>query len=131
MGRLLKSSLILVLLSAIATGASAAQISFVSVTGDWHNPVYSQTNGQSSITNGNPTSSISWGGTVSQSGYDFTKNTPGTQTLPPAPTPLFPLGSFTHRNQNLTQNPNGSYSLISSVKLDVVLTLNVDGTVVG
>src|SRR5689334_10444267 len=109
--------------------ASAAQISVVSMVGNWRNATYSGSGGVGTIANGDPTSSINWGGSVAVSGYDFTKNIPGTQTLPPAPTPLFPLGTFTHRNKNLTVN-GSNYKTLKSVLLDVVLTLNVDGNAV-
>src|SRR5438093_4545304 len=79
--------------------AAASQISFISVAGNWHDPVDNVPGNQQGdpvISNGVPTSSISWGVTSgSQSGYDFSRKIPGTQTLPPAPTPFFPLGTFT------------------------------------
>src|SRR5690606_34913587 len=49
-----------------AGGASAAEITYVSVTGMWHSPmdnVPGDQPGDPVITNGNPTSSISWGTT--------------------------------------------------------------------
>src|SRR5262245_6326687 len=112
-----------------AGNLSAAQISFVSVVGNWHDPTMNTSgNPPASISNGDPTSSINWGSVAAgapQSGYDFTKTVPGTQTLPPAPTPLFPLGTFTHRNFPVN-DPS-----LTSVKLDVVLMLNVDGVLTG
>jgi hypothetical protein len=119
------------LVLALSGVASAAQIVVTSMVGNWHNPTFNTTSsGISNITNGDPTSSINWGGNVAVSGYDFTKSMPGEQTIPPAPTPLFPLGSFTHRNQDLTVNGNNSRTL-KTVKLDVVLSLTVDGNPVG
>ena len=130
-----KSFMILsVLISALVVpglteSASAAQISFVSVAGNWHDPVDNVPGnqpGQPVITNGVPTSSINWGvANGPQSGYDFSRTIPGTQTLPPAPTPFFPLGTFTHRNFPVS-DPS-----LTSVQLDVVLTLNVDGVQTG
>lgn len=107
----------------------AAKITVLSAVGNWRDPIYSGSGGLGAIRNGDPTSSIDWGGTVAISGYDFTKNIPGPQILPPVPTPLFPLGTFTHRNQDLTPNP--SFRTLSTVKLDIVLTLDVDGSLVG
>ncbi len=114
----------------VLTGTvSAAQITFVSVAGNWHDPtdnVPGSQPGEPVIINGVPTSSINWGVTSgSQSGYDFTRTIPGAQTLPPAPTPFFPLGTFTHRNFTVT-DPS-----LTSVQLDVVLVLNVDGVQTG
>src|SRR5688572_29660827 len=117
----------------LATDSQAAQITFESVAGNWKNPTDNTAGdgtGSPAITNGVPTSRISWG-TVDnpgdpQSGYDFTRNNlPGPQTLPPSPTPLFQLGTFTHRNF-----PVNNPSLIS-VELDAVLLLKVDGVTTG
>ena len=73
--------------------AQASQISFISVAGNWHDPVDNvpgSQQGEPVITNGVPTSSINWGVTSgSQSGYDFSRKIPGAQTLPPAPTPFW------------------------------------------
>jgi uncharacterized repeat protein (TIGR01451 family) len=106
-------------------GASAAEITYTSVTGSWRNPVDNLPGSQPGdpvITNGNPTSSIVWGTTsgTPQSGYDFTATTPPPFTLP-GPVPFFSLGSFTHRNFEV-----GDPSL-TSVLLDVVLVISVDG----
>ena len=111
------------LVPAIHGDVSAAQISFVSVSGNWHNAV-TNNGGSVTISNGIPTSSINWGTPDPgdpQSGYDFTRTIPSDQTLPPAPTPLFPMGTFVHRNFPI--NP----PFLTSVQLDVVLTLKVDG----
>jgi hypothetical protein len=67
----------------VATGsASAAQITYVSINGIWHDPtdnVAGSQPGEPVITNGVPTSIIRWGVTsgTPQSGYDITT------TLPP------------------------------------------------
>ena len=72
-----------------------------------------------------PTSIIRWGETTgSQSGYDFTATIPPPFTLP-GPIPFFSLGTFTHRNFEV-----GDPSL-TSVQLDVVLVLRVDGVPTG
>src|SRR5262245_24033377 len=56
--------------------ASAAVITYQSVTGSWHDAVDNVPGSQPGdpvITNGIPTSSINWGTTTgAQSGYDFT-----------------------------------------------------------
>ena len=124
------SALIAALVVPVLTAtASAAQITFVSVAGNWHDPtdnVSGSQPGEPVIINGVPTSSINWGVTSgSQSGYDFTRTIPGAQTLPPAPTPFFPLGTFTHRNFPVS-DPS-----LTAVQLDVVLVLNVDGVQTG
>ena len=113
----------------VPTGsASAAEITFVSVVGSWRDPVDNVPGiqpGDPVITNGNPTSSISWGTTSGpQSGYDFTATLPAPFTLP-GPIPFFSLGTFTHRNFEV-----GDPSL-TSVQLDVQLVLAVDGVPTG
>src|SRR5437870_806398 len=125
------SALVCALVVPALTGsaAPAAQISFISISGNWHDPVDNVPGsqpGQPVITNGVPTSSINWGVTSgSQSGYDFSRTIPGAQTLPPAPTPFFSLGTFTHRNFPVS-DPS-----LTAVQLDVVLLLNVDGVQTG
>jgi len=114
---------------ALTASASAAQITYVSVIGNWHDPVDNLPGSQPddpAITNGNPTSIVRWGDTsgTPQSGYDFTAAIPPPQTFP-GPIPFFSLGSFTHRNFEV-----GDPSL-TSVQLDVVLVLDVDGVQTG
>ncbi len=108
----------------LAGSASAAEITYTSVTGLWHDPVDNLPGSQPGdpvITNGTPTSIIRWGDTSgSQSGYDFTSALPPPFTLP-GPIPFFSLGSFTHRNFEV-DDPS-----LTSVQLDVVLAINVDG----
>jgi uncharacterized repeat protein (TIGR01451 family) len=121
--------LLLASFALVPTGsASAAEITFVSVVGYWHDPVDNVPGSQPGdpvITNGDPVSSISWGTTSgSQSGYDFTANLPPPFTLP-GPIPYFSLGTFTHRNFEV-----GDPSL-TSVQLDVQLVLAVDGVPTG
>ena len=109
----------------VLTGsASAAEITYTAVGGIWHDPVDNLPGSQPGdpvITNGTPTSIIRWGDTSgSQSGYDFTGTLPPPFTLP-GPIPFFSLGSFTHRNFEV-DDPS-----LTSVQLDVVLAINVDG----
>src|SRR5882672_7154118 len=109
--------------------ASAATITYQSVTGIWHDPtdnVPGNQPGDPVITNGSPTSIIRWGTTsgTPQSGYDYTTATPPPFTLP-GPVPFFSLGTFTHRNFEV-DDPS-----LTSVQLDVVLVLNVDGVPTG
>src|SRR5215207_3478818 len=129
--RTLRSALVLGALAALALlaapGASAAEITYSSLTGSWHDPVDNVAGSQPAdpvITNGAPTSIIRWGSTSTtpQSGYDFNAADP----LPPAfqlpgPVPFFSLGSFVHHNFQV-----GDPSL-TSVQLDVVLVISVDG----
>ena len=117
-------------LALVATGsASAAQITYVSINGIWHDPtdnVAGSQPGEPVITNGVPTSIIRWGVTsgTPQSGYDITTTLPPPQTFP-GPAPLFSLGTFTHRNFEV------SPPSLTSVQLDVVLMLSVDGVPTG
>ena len=113
----------------VPTGsASAAEITYISITGTWHDPVDNVPGSQPGdpvITNGTPTSSIAWGVTSgSQSGYDFTATLPPPLTFP-GPVPFFSLGTFTHRNFEVS-SPS-----LTSVQLDVVLVLSVDGVPTG
>ena len=127
---LILCALVYALLLPVLTGSAAAQaqITYLSVSGNWHDPmdnVPGSQPGEPVITNGVPTSSISWGVTTgSQSGYDFTATIPPPQTLP-GPAPFFPLGTFTHRNFEIS-DPS-----LTSVQLDVVLLLDVDGVPTG
>src|SRR5687767_3095936 len=121
--------LLLLLLALFSTGASAAQITYVSINGIWHSPtdnVAGSQPGDPVITNGTPTSIVRWGTTsgTPQSGYDITTTLPPPQMFP-GPAPLFTLGSFTHRNFEV-----GDPSL-TSVQLDIVLMLSVDGVPTG
>src|SRR5215470_15003552 len=124
------SALAIPLLSgSVAAQTPPSQISFVSVTGYWHDPtdnVPGSQPGDPVITNGIPTSIIRWGTTsgTPQSGYDFTATLPPPQTFP-GPAPLFSLGTFTHRNFEV-DDPS-----LTQVQLDVVLVLNIDGVQTG
>ena len=119
------AAVVAALLPLIPTGsASAAEVTYSQVSGSWRDPVDNLPGSQPGdpvIVNGNPTSLINWGDTTgSQSGYDFTATIPPPFTLP-GPIPFFSLGSFTHRNFEV-----GDPSL-TSVQLDVVLVISVDG----
>ncbi len=124
------SALVSALLALVLTGsASAAEITYLSVTGLWHDPVDNLPGSQPGdpvITNGIPTSIIRWGTTsgTPQSGYDFTSTLPPPQTFP-GPIPFFSLGTFTHRNFEV--DPPS----LTSTQLDVVLVLSVDGVATG
>src|SRR5687768_8952285 len=130
----MKKSFISALASALlalvlAASASAAQITYLSINGVWHDPTDDTPGIQPNdpaITNGIPTSIVRWGTTsgTPQSGYDFTATLPPPQTFP-GPIPFFSLGSFTHRNFEV-----GDPSL-TSVQLDVILVLDVDGVQTG
>ncbi|NND48126.1 MAG: DUF11 domain-containing protein [Woeseiaceae bacterium] len=122
-------ALVLASAALLPTGsASAAEITFVSVSGSWRDPVDNVPGSQPGdpvITNGNPTSSISWGTTTGpQSGYDFIATLPPPFDLP-GPIPYFSLGTFQHRNFEV-----GDPSLVSA-ELDVFLVLAVDGVPTG
>ncbi len=119
------SALVSALAALVPAGAaSAAEITYTAVGGIWHDPVDNLPGSQPAdpvITNGVPTSIIRWGDTTgSQSGYDFTGMLPPPFELP-GPIPFFSLGSFTHRNFAV-DDPS-----LTSVQLDVVLAINVDG----
>jgi uncharacterized repeat protein (TIGR01451 family) len=115
-----------VLVALAPTGsASAATITYQSVTGIWHDPtdnVPGSQPGDPVITNGNPTSIIRWGTTsgTPQSSYEYTTTLPPPFNLP-GPIPFFSLGTFTHQNFAV-----GDPSL-TSVQLDVILVIDVDG----
>jgi len=132
LSRIRRSAGSLALLSAIgallpAASASAAEITYLSVTGAWINPenntpLIFEDPGDPVVTNGNPTSIIRWGTTnmTPQSGYDYTSALPPPYTLP-GPIPFFSLGSFTHINFAV-DDPS-----LTTVLLEVNLALAVDG----
>lgn len=111
-----------------ATQTWAAEITYISVVGTWHDPVDTVPGSQPGdpvIANGDPTSTITWGTTAGQqSGYDFTATLPPPFTLP-GPIPFFSLGNFQHRNFSVDE------PWLTSVELDVVLELAVDGVPTG
>jgi len=123
--RILVAALLVVALTAGAAAAQSppAQINFVSIAGYWHDPTDNLPGiqpGDPVITNGTPTSSISWGQTngTPQSGYDFTAVLPPSTTFPG---PSFSFGTFTHRNFEVN-SPS-----LTSVQLDIVLVMSVNG----
>ena len=111
-----------------AGSALAAEITFQSAVGFWRDAednVPGSQPGDPAITNGDPTSSISWGTTTGQqSGYDFIATLPAPFELP-GPIPFFSLGTFQHRNFEVGE------PFLTSAKLDVVLVLAVDGVPTG
>ena len=114
------AALFLSLLLAPSPSTAQPVITFTSATASWKN---AQDNlpgsqpGDPVITNGVPTSSISWGGAFPQSGYDVTITIPD-------PT-MFPVADFSHRNFTV---PDPS---LTSVELDFVLDFEVDGSPTG
>lgn len=118
-GRALRA-LAVVLLFVLPGTTSAQVVTFTSATASWRN---AQDNlpgsqpGDPSITNGVPTSSISWGGANPQSGYDVTITIPDPNQ--------FPVADFSHRNFTV---PDPS---LTSVELDFVLDFDVDGSQTG
>src|SRR5258706_957304 len=123
--RILVPALLIVVLTGRAPGAQSppAAITFVSISGIWHDPTDNLPGSQPGdpvITNGTPTSSINWGQTngTPQSGYDFTATLPPPTTFPG---PFFSFGTVTHRNFAI--NP----PFLTSVQLDIFVLLNVNG----
>jgi uncharacterized repeat protein (TIGR01451 family) len=119
----------LIALLPAASASAQATITYQSVTGIWHTPVDNMPGSQPGdpvITNGNPLSIIRWGTTngTPQSGYDITVATPPPFVLP-GPIPFFSLGTFEHHNF-VVSDPS-----LTSVQLDVVLVLAVDGVPTG
>ncbi|HSD70341.1 MAG TPA: choice-of-anchor K domain-containing protein, partial [Woeseiaceae bacterium] len=116
---------ILVLASAalLPTGSAFAQnqITFTSAIANWHSPTDDTPGSQPGdpvITNGVPTSSISWGTTTGpQSGYDVTVTIPDPL--------MFPVVVFAHRNFPVS-DPS-----LTSVQLDIILDFEVDGAQTG
>ena len=106
--------------------ASAAEITYSSVIGIWHDPVDNLPGSQPGdpvITNGIPTSIIRWGDQQPvrrKAAMTSPRRSRRPSTLP-GPIPFFSLGSFTHRNFEV-DDPS-----LTSVELDVVLVISVDG----
>ena len=104
-----------------ASASAQAQITFTSAAANWHDAldnVPGSQPGDPVITNGVPTSSISWGTTSGpQSGYDVTITIPDPQT--------FPVATFSHRNFPVS-DPS-----LTSVQLDFVLDFEVNGVQTG
>ena len=107
-----------------ATAASAATITVTGITGTWVDVVPSGVTISNSADNGTDTSSLRWGtpsGQSNQSGYDFTTVAPGSVTLTEEYL-QFEIADFTHLNFPI------SGTSLQSADLQVVLTLDVDGT---
>ena len=105
---------------ALPTPVAAQVITFNSATASWRNAqdnVPGVQPGDPVITNGVPTSSISWGAATPQSGYDVTVTIPDPS--------MFPVADFSHRNFTV---PDPS---LTSVELDFVLDFAVDGNPTG
>lgn len=108
----------------MATSASATLIDVDLVTGAWQNPVPVA---GITISNGIPTSIISWGDPVAdegaQSGYVFTSEVPPSVSVivPPSPSGWFDFGNFTHNNQPIYP-PS-----LTSTELALALTMDVGG----
>ena len=107
----------------LPAGRAAAQatITFTSAAAYWHDPldnVPGSQPGDPVITNGVPTSSISWGTTTGpQSGYDVSITIPDPDA--------FPVATFAHRNFPVS-DPS-----LTSVQLDFVLDFEVNGVQTG
>src|SRR5262245_16829169 len=118
-GLLLLTAALLLLGSAPAQ--AQAQITFTAAAANWHDAldnVPGSQPGDPVITNGVPTSSISWGTTAGQqSGYDVTITIPDPNQ--------FPVATFAHRNFAIS-DPS-----LTSVQLDIVLAFDVDGVSTG
>ncbi len=101
--------------------SAQAQITFTAAAANWHDAlddVPGSQPGDPVITNGVPTSSISWGTTAGpQSGYDVSITIPDPDR--------FPVATFAHRNFPVS-DPS-----LTSVQLDFVLDFEVNGVQTG
>ena len=114
--RALFAVLFLALLVLLPSASAAQVLTFNSAAAFWSDAqdnVPGSQPGDPVITNGVPTSSISWGEAAIQSGYDVTITIPD-------PT-QFPVADFTHRNFPVN-DPS-----LTSVVLDIVIDFDVDG----
>ncbi|MCU0986747.1 MAG: THxN family PEP-CTERM protein [Acetobacteraceae bacterium] len=105
--------------------ADAAVVSFTSITAAWQNPLPT-----GSVTGAGTTSTtVSWGVPASQAGqsaYRFVAApVPINVNVPPSPSALFDLGTFTHFN-NPVQAP-----VMSTVSLNVMTQISVDSAPIG
>ena len=104
-----------------ARAEAQGQITFTAASAVWHDALDNVPGvqpGDPVITNGVPTSSISWGTTAGpQSGYDVTITIPDPQ--------MFPVAVFAHRNFPVS-DPS-----LTSVQLDFVLDFLVNGVQTG
>jgi len=104
-----------------ARAEAQGQLTFTSAEAIWHSATDDTPGvqpGDPSITNGVPTSSVSWGTTTGpQSGYDVTITIPDPNT--------FPVATFAHRNFPVS-DPS-----LTSIQLDFVLDFLVNGVQTG
>lgn len=110
-----------------STSAGAVTVTLQNTSAYWQNEVGGE---DITRTSGDP-ATISWGETDNwwdpQSGYKFDAVNPSVQfVLPPNPTALKELGTFTHMN-----NPIDAGTSITSVQLRLATTLWVDSTNLG
>ncbi len=133
--RLILGALFASLFFVAAGSVSAANIQITTLRGNWNNGVASANGPQGNpiqITNSITISTVSWGGNAShgyvpRSSYVYVSNIPPTQNLNPVDkfeTELFSLGQFIHHNIN------GVNPKLTSVNLDIVLDMTVDGNVI-
>jgi hypothetical protein len=108
-----------------AVSAAAGTVTFENIVGTWLNAVPA-----SNVTyqdNGTANPHASWGGDLATgSGYDFQSLSPLSVTLPPSPTPLFVLGSFTHRNRVIASGTS-----ITGIRLSLTADITVDLVPIG
>jgi hypothetical protein len=109
-------------LLAFAPAAQAATITFDNVVSAWSNanPAANATYRN----NGTQVASADWGGAFpTGSGYDFAGAAPPAINVlvPPSPSSIFNLGTFTHRNQ-----PIAAGSSITGIRLTVTTDVVVD-----
>jgi len=104
----------------LPSSSAAQQITFTSASASWRDAqdnVPGSQPGEPVITNGVPTSSVSWGGATPQSGYDVTI------TIPDPMSP--PVADFAHRN--FTVPPPS----LTSIVLDMIIGFDIDGVPTG
>ena len=107
----------------VSAPVQAATITFNNITAVWSNGVPAAN--VSFTGNGTGSASANWGG-IGGSGYDFVAAaTPFSVDVPPV-SGNFSLGTFTHRNQPI---PSGSS--ITSLRLSVTSSIDVNGTSIG
>ena len=108
----------------VFTIAAAAPVSISNITASWEN--ISPASGIAVTNNNTATPSMRWGSPVTslgQSGYDFVAAADTTVNAPPDQS--FTLGSFTHRNNPITNTS------LSAATLSVTTDITVDGLAQG
>mgnify|MGYP003573801123 FL=1 len=110
-------------LLALSNVTHAVPVDITSLTATWFdgnpaaNVTYLGDNGSTSAT-------ATWGGGTAPSSYNFaTAATPIKEFLPPSPTGLFDLGTWSHNNQPI---PSGTS--ITSISLRLDAGISIDGT---